>query len=104
MVNAVILGEGHLAVGSINRAGRGKHKVTQTWNPSTGFHQIHKPDEITVDVGEWILQGVTHTGLENPLAYVNSNLVGWILQGVTHTGLGRQVYNHFRFEIRNQAG
>ncbi len=79
MVNAVILGEGHLAVGSINGTGRGKHKVAQTWSLSAGFHQIHKPHEITVHVGEWILQGVTHTGL------------------------GRQIYNDFRFEILNQT-
>src|SRR6266849_2322074 len=79
MVNAVMLGEGHLAVGSINGTGRGKHKVAQTCSSSAGFHQIHKPHEITVHVCEWILQGVTHTRL------------------------GRQIYNHFRFEVRDQT-
>src|SRR6266404_2871683 len=79
MVNAVMLRDGHLAVGSVNGTGRGKHKVAQTCSSYASFHQIHKPHEITVHVGEWILQGVTYTGL------------------------GCQIYNHLRFEIRNQT-
>ena len=79
MVNTVLLGEGDLAVGSINGTGGGKHKVAQVCSSYADFHQIHKPDEITVHVGERILHGVTHTRL------------------------GRQIYNHFRFEVRNQT-
>ena len=79
MVNAVILGEGHLAVGSINGTGGGKHKVAQVCSSYADFHKIHKSDEITVHVGKRILHRVTDTGL------------------------GRQIYNDFRFEILNQT-
>src|SRR5260370_40397272 len=79
MVNTILLGEGDLAVGSINGTGGGKHKVAQVCSPCARFHQIDEPDEITVHVGEWILQGVPYAGL------------------------GRQIDNHFRFEIRNQT-
>src|SRR5258708_12069361 len=79
MVNTILLGEGDLAVGSINGTGGGKHKVAQVCSPCARFHQIDEPDEITVHVGERILQEVPYAGL------------------------GRQIDNHFRFEIRNQT-
>src|SRR5712692_1707915 len=53
--------------------------MAQACSACAGLHQVHKAHQVTVNVGQRILQGITHTGL------------------------GREVYDDFRLRVRNET-
>ena len=66
----------HLCVGAIYRTGRCIHQVFYTMVPAT-LQDIHKPDQVGIDIAMGVLYRVTYTGLGGQ---VNDSLGTFLLE------------------------
>ena len=62
MVHVIVHRERHAGIHAIDRAGAGVDQVTHLIVPAT-FQQVGKADDVGVDVGVGVLQGIAHSRL-----------------------------------------
>src|SRR5258705_9783513 len=68
VVNSRMLGIRQSRVGPINAAAAGVRKVRRS-RMSTRFQNVCESDNVAIDVGPWVREGVAHAGLGSQVDY-----------------------------------